>query len=331
MKKISLLLLLFVCGVYAQDVKFTAKIANRNSDLITISKKKEFKKEIAINKDGVFTASFAAPSGLYELHDGTEFTTLYLEPGTDLILTMDAKKFDESIVYKGKGEKENNFLAQKTLMEEEFQNGIPQIKSQADFDKAFAAHNAKVAEKLNDKSLDPDFKAAMEKMMKEEAEAVAAQAEAEQAQELAKQKLTGSVSPSFDYENFKGGKTKLEDLRGKYVYIDVWATWCGPCRGEIPFLQKVEEKYEGKNIAFVSLSVDEKKDYEKWKKMIADKSLGGIQLIADNNWSSDFVTAYGINSIPRFILIDPKGNVVNADAARPSDPELQVLFDRLLK
>ena len=48
-------------------------------------------------------------------------------------------------------------------------------------------------------------------------------------------------------------ETKLEDLRGKYVYIDVWATWCGPCRGEIPYLQKVEEKYKGKNIEFVSI------------------------------------------------------------------------------
>ncbi|MGK4566800.1 TlpA family protein disulfide reductase [Flavobacterium sp. 3HN19-14] len=163
--------------------------------------------------------------------------------------------------------------------------------------------------------------------MKEEAEAIAAQAEADKQ----KQKMNGSASPSFDFENFKGGKTKLEDLRGKYVYIDVWATWRGQCRAEIPHLQAVEEKYKGKNIEFVSLSVDEKKDYEKWRKMITDKSLGGIQLIADNNWMSSFVTAYGINSIPRFILIDPKGTIVNADAARPSDPSLQTLFDSLLK
>ncbi|AWI24834.1 TlpA family protein disulfide reductase [Flavobacterium pallidum] len=331
MKKISLLLFLFVCGVYAQDVKFTAKIANRNSDKLTISGEKKFRKEITVDKDGVFSATFTAPAGLYEMTDGTEFTSLYLKPGYDLTLTMDAKQFDESIVYKGKGEMENNFLAKKTLMEEEMQNTMQSVKSQEEFNKLVAGHHAKVAENLKAKGLDPEFKAAMEKAMKEETDAIAAQAAEAAEQEKIKQKLTGNVSPSFDFENFKGGKTKLEDLRGKYVYIDVWATWCGPCRQEIPHLQKVEEKYHGKNIAFVSLSVDEKKDYEKWKKMITDKTLGGIQLIADNNWNSDFVRAYNINSIPRFILLDPQGKVIDADAARPSDPALQAQLDGLLK
>ncbi|AWA29026.1 TlpA family protein disulfide reductase [Flavobacterium magnum] len=331
MKKLSMLLFLFVCGVYAQDVKFTAKIANRNSDKITISGDKKFSKEIAIDKDGVFRATFAAPAGLYEMGDGKEITSLYLKPGYDLNLTMDAKQFDESIVYTGKGAQENNFLAKKTLMEEEMQTNMASIKSQEDFNKAIASHHAKIAENLKAKGLDPDFKATIEKAIKEEQDAIAAQAAEAAAQKAMKDKLTGSVSPSFEYENFAGGKTKLEDLRGKYVYIDVWATWCGPCRREIPFLQKVEEKYHGKNIAFVSLSVDEKKDYEKWKKMITEKSLGGIQLIADKNWASDFVMAYSINSIPRFILIDPQGKVVDADAARPSDPALEAQLDGLLK
>lgn len=75
----------------------------------------------------------------------------------------------------------------------------------------------------------------------------------------------GMPSPKFvDYENCAGGTSSLDDFRGKYVYIDVWATWCGPCRGEIPHLQKVEHKYHGKNIEFVSISVDQDKD--KWKK-----------------------------------------------------------------
>ncbi len=141
--------------------------------------------------------------------------------------------------------------------------------------------------------------------------------------------MPGSVSPKFDYENFKGGKTSLESLKGKYVYIDVWATWCGPCRREIPSLQKVEEEFHGKNIEFVSLSIDTKKDYEKWKKFVDEKKLGGIQLIADNDWTSQFVTAYAIEGIPRFILVDPNGNIVSADAPRPSDPKLIEKFNEL--
>lgn len=140
----------------------------------------------------------------------------------------------------------------------------------------------------------------------------------------------GKASPTFNYENFKGGETNLDDLKGKVVYIDVWATWCGPCLREIPSLKKLEEDYHNKNIAFVSLSIDEKKDYEKWRTMIADKELGGIQLMADNDWKSSFVREYGIRGIPRFIIIDPEGNIVNSDAPRPSNPEIRTTFDKIL-
>lgn len=144
-------------------------------------------------------------------------------------------------------------------------------------------------------------------------------------------KLTpGKASPKFIYENYIGGMTGLEDLAGKIVYIDVWATWCGPCLREIPALKSLENDYHNKNIAFVSLSIDEKKDYQKWRTMIADKELTGIQLMADNNWNSSFITSYGIKGIPRFILIDTLGNIINSDAPRPSNPKIRKILDELL-
>lgn len=147
---------------------------------------------------------------------------------------------------------------------------------------------------------------------------------------LLKTLLPGNPSPEFDYENYKGGTVALSDLRGKYVYIDVWATWCGPCLQEIPSLQEVEKDYEGKNIQIVSISIDVEKDYDKWRNMVEARSLGGLQLMADNNWQSKFVEDYGILGIPRFILVDPEGNIINADAPRPSDPKLRTLLDELL-
>ncbi|HRE78080.1 MAG TPA: TlpA disulfide reductase family protein [Flavobacterium sp.] len=144
--------------------------------------------------------------------------------------------------------------------------------------------------------------------------------------EILKNIAKGLPSPTFDYENINGGKTSLESLKGKFVYIDVWATWCGPCIGEIPALKEVEKEYHGKNIEFVSISIDDKKDYEKWKKMVADKELKGIQLFADNDWKSDFVKNYAIDGIPRFILLDTEGKIVNADAPRPSDAKLKELL-----
>ncbi|MDP2159084.1 MAG: TlpA disulfide reductase family protein [Flavobacterium sp.] len=144
--------------------------------------------------------------------------------------------------------------------------------------------------------------------------------------EIVKNLAKGLPSPSFDYENINGGKTSLESLKGKFVYIDVWATWCGPCIAEIPALKEVEKEYHGKNIEFVSISIDDKKDHEKWKKMVANKELKGIQLFADNDWKSDFVKNYAIDGIPRFILIDTEGKIVNADAPRPSDAKLKELL-----
>jgi len=140
----------------------------------------------------------------------------------------------------------------------------------------------------------------------------------------------GQQSPKFEnYENNAGGTTSLDDLKGKYVYIDVWATWCGPCIAEIPSLKKVEKQYHGKNIEFLSLSIDNAKDHDKWKKMIVDKELGGIQLFADNAWASKFVKDYLINGIPHFILLDPEGKIVRYSAPRPSNVKLVELFDEL--
>ncbi|KAA3648528.1 MAG: TlpA family protein disulfide reductase, partial [Bacteroidetes bacterium] len=140
----------------------------------------------------------------------------------------------------------------------------------------------------------------------------------------------GNPSPSFvDYENHAGGTSSLKDLLGKYVYIDVWATWCGPCIREIPALKEIEAAFHNKNIHFVSISVDRENDHETWIKMVKDKELNGIQLFADQAWESDFIRAYEINSIPRFILIDPSGKIIDADAARPSSPKLLELLNEL--
>ncbi|WP_040278006.1 TlpA family protein disulfide reductase [Psychroserpens damuponensis] len=144
--------------------------------------------------------------------------------------------------------------------------------------------------------------------------------------------IKGKPSPQFvNYENHKGGDLSLTDLKGKYVYVDVWATWCGPCIREIPSLKEVEKQFHGQNVEFVSTSIDQAKDHDKWVSMVKDKDLGGVQLMADRDWSSQFVREYGIQGIPRFILIDPNGNIVSADAPRPSDPKLVELLEKELK
>ena len=130
----------------------------------------------------------------------------------------------------------------------------------------------------------------------------------------------GSKAPTFAYRDINGDLVDSEELKGKVVYIDVWATWCGPCMREIPFLKKLEEELHGLDVAFVSISIDG--DKNAWQNMVAKKELKGYQLFAEGEWSSDIVKNYAIKGIPRFILIDKKGNLVNANADRPSSNDV---------
>jgi len=148
--------------------------------------------------------------------------------------------------------------------------------------------------------------------------------------EKLKRVLPGESSPSFvDYENFAGGKSSLQDFQGEYVYIDLWATWCKPCLEEMPALERLNREYREKGIKFVSISIDKRNDYQKWRKMVDDRQLGGTQLIADKAWESDFVQSYEIKSIPRFILLDREGKIIDAKASRPSSGKLEDQFKSL--
>lgn len=331
MKKLSYILLLAMTVSFAQTekkstLKFWAKIENRNSDTLKFFGKNKFSKTLIANKKGEFIGSFEIEEGFYQMYDGKMYAQLYLKNGYDLALNMDAKTEYESIKFKGKGSIENNFLIKSSIESRNYDYNTLLNSDEEIFNKLFEERKTEVLATLNDKSLDKMF---VENYSNENEKSLKG-LKAIYMQSLEAKKMNGTASPDFNFENFKGGTTSLADLKGKFVYIDVWATWCGPCRAEIPFLKEVEHKYEGKNILFVSLSIDKISDREKWSKFIKEKELGGIQLLADADWKSKFVQDYKINGIPRFILIDPNGEIVNADAPRPSSTSLVELIDSVL-
>jgi thiol-disulfide isomerase/thioredoxin len=138
----------------------------------------------------------------------------------------------------------------------------------------------------------------------------------------------GKDAPTWKYENIKGEIVGLEDLRGKVVYIDVWATWCGPCMQELPYLEDLETKYAaGGKIEFVSVSID--KDKDAWEKMVVGKSMKGVQLYADKAWDSSICKDNLITGIPRFMLIDTEGKLINVNAPRPSSDEINTIFEEI--
>jgi thiol-disulfide isomerase/thioredoxin len=134
----------------------------------------------------------------------------------------------------------------------------------------------------------------------------------------------GDMAFNFSYPNLKGDTITLASLKGKVVLVDVWATWCGPCKQQIPYLKKLEEELKGKDIAIVSISVDEEKDKEKWKTFVEKEELKGIQLYG-KGWS-EFAKYYDIRGIPRFLVFDQEGRIVTVDSPRPSQPELKELL-----
>ncbi len=138
----------------------------------------------------------------------------------------------------------------------------------------------------------------------------------------------GQPSPSFNLKDINGNMVSLESLRGKLVYIDVWATWCGPCRGELPYLKALEKEMHNKNIHFVSICVWDKEP--KWQKFVKEQELQGIQLFCPRS-NSAFVDAYHIKGVPHFILLDQEGKIIDNNAKRPSNGKLKETLKSLLK
>ena len=144
--------------------------------------------------------------------------------------------------------------------------------------------------------------------------------------------MGNAYPPLNNMKDLNDEYVNLSDFKGKYVFLDLWATWCGPCKAQVPYLKELEKAYHGKNIEFVSLSIDKPNAVDKWKGMVKKMELGGVQLVMDhyNKNHIDFLEHFKITGIPHFIIFDPKGNVVHPDTPKPSDEALlKELFDTL--
>ena len=134
--------------------------------------------------------------------------------------------------------------------------------------------------------------------------------------------------PALTDLNDKEVKYEQLPLKGKLLFIDIWATYCPDCRKELPALEALQEDYKAESITFVSISVD--RDKEAWKTMVKEKKLGGIHLYASPETKELYKELYDLRSIPRYMLIDEKGNIINANLPMPSDKNLKELITAML-
>ena len=144
---------------------------------------------------------------------------------------------------------------------------------------------------------------------------------------LRRQISNSNGQPAFNFaaEDLEGNEVKFSDFAGKYVYIDVWATWCGPCIKEIPYLKQLEKDYHGRNIVFISYSIDSKK--QAWLDYVPENELGGVQIIGDNAWKSTLTKYYKVTAVPTFLFFSPEGKIIDVKMTRPSNTETGKMFD----
>lgn len=139
----------------------------------------------------------------------------------------------------------------------------------------------------------------------------------------------GNAAPAFTANDVNGKSYSSSDFAGKVMVLDFWFSGCIPCKAEMPYMEKLAEKLKGENIQFFTLSLDTGEQLLKsWKTLVKDKNGSTLQLNVPNGFKSELAKHYGIRSVPRIVIIDQQGKIVDAFAKRPSDPKL---YQQLLK
>ena len=131
--------------------------------------------------------------------------------------------------------------------------------------------------------------------------------------------------PKYSDETFN---SILDQYKGKVVYLDFWASWCGPCKKEMPYSQKLQEKFKGQDVVFLYFSVD--RNGSSWRNMIKQFQLTGEHYRANAAVHQQLNQQFNVRSIPRYVLIDKNGKVVSANALRPSNPAVVEEINKLL-
>jgi peroxiredoxin len=128
--------------------------------------------------------------------------------------------------------------------------------------------------------------------------------------ETAKKTGIGKMAMDFTQNDTLGNPVSLSSFRGKYVLIDFWASWCGPCRQENPNVVKAFNAYNSKGFTVLGVSLDQPTAKDKWMKAIHDDMLTWTQVSDLKYWKNDVAVQYGIQAIPQNFLIDPQGKIV---------------------
>ena len=353
MKRLSLIIifLTLLSSCHTEHAKgyltFSGTLEKSKDSTLTILGK-GLTKVIKISEDGTFKDTLKVPeASLFNIYSSTNKRGIvFLKNGYHLKLTSDSNSFFKSFKYEGndEGADSNNFFVSRynfgqssgnvkgfmILEKEAFLNKINYFRKGMDSISKIYPNANKLIVNESDEQYENFFK-----KLEDNYDVMHAQI---LEQVISEERLKkGNKAPNFsNYENYNGGTSSLSDFIGSYVYIDIWATWCRPCIAQFPYLKMLEKEYKNKNISFLSISTDDdrrsngswEKARDKWTTMVKGRNLTGIQLWAGKD-DARFSKEYMIRSIPRFILIDPKGNIIDSNTLSPANPSLKKLLDEL--
>jgi thiol-disulfide isomerase/thioredoxin len=134
-------------------------------------------------------------------------------------------------------------------------------------------------------------------------------------QMIATEKIQGSLVehatfPDFDEQDLDGKPLSIASYKGKVVMVDFWATWCPPCRAEVPNVVKAYEKYHDKGFEIIGISLDQEGDKDKLTTYMKDNKMAWRQFYDGKYWSNKLAVKYGIQSIPQAFLLDRDGKII---------------------
>jgi hypothetical protein len=306
---------------------------------------KHINQQINLNEDGSFLDTLkikVITTNAFKINSIQ--IPIYFKNGYNVQLNADANNYINTIKYIGEGNKENEYLLSQFKYGKKAgnvgENGIFSLN-----ETEFSANMKKYKKGLDSinliyKDIDPALLELTKKQNIKSLDLVKnlynSTKEANKKQKEALKKLAkGIISPTFNnYENTKGELVSLKDFRGNYVYIEIWGTWIKKYTENAKKANKIKHKYINKNIKFITLCADNKASSgtiryakQKWKLAVESNKLLGTHLFAGND--REFLKEYQVRFLPRYILIDPKGQIITAKAPALYENELTKLFKTL--